>query len=126
MAADMAQGASRLNTDGVDNDRDVLVDELTSRDGRTKGTVKGAEKLDTLESGFRQKALRVVDRVTDEGYDVRVVWGRRSQEENQVLVEKGLASPTSKHLTGSAVDLINRANPYPNDPLTPYYLDLRR
>lgn len=63
--------------------------------------------------------------MVEEGYDVRVVWGRRTPEENEALVEKGLASPTSKHLTGNAVDLVNRANPYPNDPGNAYYIDLR-
>jgi RHS repeat-associated protein len=90
-----------------------------------RGSVKDADKLNTLRRGFRERATRVVNRMVDEGYDVRVVWGRRTPEENQVLVEKGLASPASKHLTGDAVDLINRADPYPDDPATRYYLDLR-
>jgi hypothetical protein len=87
--------------------------------------VKGAEKLDTLSLTCHEPASRVVDRMVDKGYDVRVVWGQRTPEENQILVEEGLASPTSKHLTGDAVDLINRANPYPSDRNNPYYLDLR-
>jgi hypothetical protein len=91
----------------------------------TTGSVRDAEKLDTLSATCREPAGRVVDRMVDDGYDVRVVWGRRTPEENEVLVEKGLASPTSQHLTGDAVDLINRANPYPNDRSNPYYLDLR-
>jgi RHS repeat-associated protein len=93
--------------------------------GHGVGSVRDAESLNTLEPGFREPATRVVDRMVDHGYDVRVVWGRRTQAENQVLVEQGLASPTSKHLTGEAVDLINRANPYPNDHNNAYYLHLR-
>jgi RHS repeat-associated protein len=89
------------------------------------GSVRDADKLDTLDPTFKGPATRVVDRMVAEGYNTRVVWGRRTPEENEVLVEKGLASPTSKHLDGLAVDLINRADPYPNDPQNSYYLDLR-
>jgi RHS repeat-associated protein len=93
--------------------------------GHQIGSVNDVDRLENLDPEFREPAKRVVERMVDKGHNMRVLWGRRTQAENQVLVERGTASPTSKHLTGEAVDLINRANPYPNDPNNAYYLDLR-
>jgi hypothetical protein len=75
---------------------------------------------------FREHARSVVTEMVNKGWDVRVLWGRRTKEENDVLVGRGTASATSKHLTGEAVDLIYRADPYPNDRNHPYYRDLEK
>lgn len=48
------------------------------------------------------------------GWNIRIVWGQRTKEENEVLVKKGVASRTSKHLSGEAVDLIDRKVGYSN------------
>jgi hypothetical protein len=83
-----------------------------------------AGKLNTLDPAFKPKAERVVDGMRRKGYRMRVVWGRRTQAENNALVAKGRASPNSKHLTGEAVDLINRDIGYSNNANEPYYKDL--
>jgi RHS repeat-associated protein len=89
-----------------------------------EGSVKDREKLDTLDKDFKTKADQVVDKMIEKGWDMRVVWGKRTKAENDELVKQGLASQTSKHLDGKAVDLINRKNPYPDDHDDPYYNDL--
>jgi hypothetical protein len=86
--------------------------------------VKGLDKLDTLDPAFKAKAEKLIEKMQEKGWDMRVVWGRRTQEENDALVEKGLASKTSKHLEGKGMDLINRADPYPDDHDNQYYKDM--
>lgn len=58
------------------------------------------------------------------GWNIRIVWGQRTKEENEVLVKKGVASRTSKHLSGEAVDLIDRKVGYSNNRNHKYYKDL--
>ena len=53
------------------------------------------------------------------------IWGRRTKEENDDLVQKGVASRNSEHLRAKAVDMINRDDPYPDDPQNAYYQDLK-
>ena len=89
-----------------------------------KPAVVGREKLDTLDPVFRTKAHRVVEKLRQKGWHLRLVWARRTQQENDELVTKGVASKHSKHLTGKALDLIDRHTGYTNDRNHKYYKDL--
>lgn len=83
-----------------------------------------AAKLNSLDPNFKPKAEKVVEQMRQKGWHLRVVWGRRTQVENDALVKQGRASPNSKHLTGEAVDLIDTRIGYSNNPNEPYYNDL--
>ena len=93
--------------------------------GKTVHTVLGVEKLDGLDAEFRKKAKKVVDAMQAKGWKLKILWGKRTKEENDKLVEAGTASKTSKHLSGKAVDLINRLDPYPADKNHQYYKDMK-
>ena len=84
------------------------------------------EKLSTLNADFRIKASIVVERLRDQGWHLRIVWGKRTKAENDALVAKGTASKTSKHLDGLAVDVIDTRVGYSNNRNHQYYLDLKR
>jgi hypothetical protein len=86
--------------------------------------VKDAGKLNSLDPNFKPKADTVVNNMRQRGWRMRVIWGRRTMAENDALVKKGQASPNSKHLTGEAVDIINRDIGYSNNPNEAYYKDL--
>lgn len=87
--------------------------------------VQGTEKLSTLNADFRIKAGMAVDKMRALGWHLRIVWGRRTKSENDALVAKGIASKTSKHLDGLAVDMIDTRVGYSNDRKHQYYLDLK-
>lgn len=76
------------------------------------GSIMSADKLTSLEAGFRQKVTKVLNKLKAKGYAMRIVWGKRSQEENNELVLQGLASPNSKHLEGKAIDVVLRKHGY--------------
>jgi hypothetical protein len=86
--------------------------------------VKDRDKLNTLDPKFREKAEQLVDKLQEMGWKLRIVWGRRTQEENDELVAQGVASRTSKHLEGKGLDIINRDDPYPNDRNNQFYKDV--
>ena len=90
-----------------------------------KHTVVGIEKLDGLEANFRIKAKKVIDKMQEEGWKLRIVWAKRTAAENDELVEKGVAKENSKHLVGKAVDLIDRVVGYSKDKSHKYYKDLK-
>lgn len=92
----------------------------------TKHPVRGIEKLQGLDPIFKMKAKRVIEKMQRKGWKLRVVWGKRTQKENDKLVKRGTASKTSKHLQGKAVDLINRVDPYSMRKDHPYYKDLEK
>lgn len=81
-------------------------------------------KLNDLDPEFKSKVLKIIKELEADGYSLRVVWGRRTQEENDKLVKKGMASKTSKHLHGKGVDLINRKIGYSTKKDEPYYKKL--
>ena len=83
------------------------------------------EKLNGLDSAFKLVADQIVEYMRDHGWRLRIVWGRRTIEENQVLVDSGTAKTNSKHLRGKAVDLIDRSVAYSNDRNHQYYKDLK-
>lgn len=68
----------------------------------------GLNKLDGLQLGFRQKLENVITDMEAKGWSIRVIWGKRTQQENMALVKKGVASKTSKHLDGKAADIVDR------------------
>lgn len=82
-------------------------------------------KLDTLAPGFKPTALEIIQEMQAHGWKLRVVWAKRTKAENDVLVAEGKASPTSKHLTGEAVDLIDRVVSYTDDRNHAYYKHLK-
>ena len=84
----------------------------------------GMEKLQGLNFAFSEKIRKVVADMEFKGWNIRVVWGKRTPQENMALVRKGYASRNSKHLTGLAVDLIDRNTGYSNDRNHKYYKDL--
>ncbi len=86
----------------------------------------GLEKLDTLDPAFAAKARHVVNEMEKLGWNIRIVWGVRSYEENRVLADAGLASKNSKHLTGRALDLIDQRLLYNFTPGHKYAQDLGR
>jgi hypothetical protein len=81
-------------------------------------------KLEDLEPFFKSKVRKLIIELESDGYSIRVVWGKRTKEENDRLHKKGHASRNSKHLEGLAVDLINRRIGYSENPQEPYYLKL--
>lgn len=83
-----------------------------------------SEKLQGLDPLFGDKVRKVVADLEFKGWKIRIVWGKRSHEENMALVKKGYASRNSKHLTGHAVDLVDRNTGYSNDRSHQYYRDL--
>ncbi|MFY9268868.1 MAG: M15 family metallopeptidase [Candidatus Manganitrophaceae bacterium] len=84
------------------------------------------EKLEGLNPVFKRKVENVIKKMEELGWRIRVVWGKRSQDENDALVKKKVASSKSKHLIGKAVDLIDRRIGYVDDPVHPFYKDLSR
>ena len=84
----------------------------------------GMEKLDNLDPLFRDKVKDVVHDMELKGWHLRIIWGVRTSEENMLLVQQGVASPSSKHLSGRAVDVIDRMVGYSLDKMHPYYRDL--
>ncbi len=84
----------------------------------------GMEKLIGLEPIFKRKVKNVVIGMENRGWNIRIVWGKRTKKENDELVTKGVASKTSKHLPGKAVDLIDRKVGYSINRNHPYYKNL--
>ena len=66
-------------------------------------------KLNSLQPNFAKKVRQVVCNMEKRGWRIRIVWGKRTKQENDALVRKGLASRHSKHLTGKACDLAERS-----------------
>ncbi len=93
---------------------------------KTKHAVLGIEKLNGLDTSFRIKARKVVEKMQAKGWRLRILWGRRTKKENDALVKKGRAKKTSKHLDGKALDLIDRNVAYTNDKNHEYYKDLEQ
>lgn len=83
-------------------------------------------KLNGLDATFQAKVLAVVSEMEKLGWHIRIVWGLRTKAENDALVSQGVASPTSKHLDGKAVDMIDTRVGYDNSPQHKYYQDLGR
>jgi len=81
---------------------------------KEKGTVSDKGKLDTIDSKFKSKVDKVFKELTDKGYNLRVVWGKRTLEQNNKLVAKGHAVKNSLHLKGLAVDFVERSIGYDN------------
>ncbi|RMG58732.1 MAG: M15 family peptidase [Gammaproteobacteria bacterium] len=84
----------------------------------------GIEKLYGLQPDFRTKVEKIIHEMEMRGWSIRIVWGARTYEENQRLVNKGVASPHSKHLLGKAVDLIDRKTGYTENRDHRFYKDL--
>lgn len=84
------------------------------------------DKLKGLDMLFADKVRKTVSELEFLGWNIRIVWGKRTLDENMALVKKGYASRNSKHLTGHAVDLIDRKTGYSNDRNHKYYKDLER
>jgi len=78
-------------------------------------------KLSDLDSQFKSKVIKIIRVLESEGYSLRVIWGKRTKEENDKLIKMGHASENSKHLDGKAVDLINRKIGYSENRNEPYY-----
>ena len=89
-----------------------------------KGTTIHRNKLNGLTANFRPKAEQVLDELNNKGYDLRIVWGKRTKQENDALVKQGKASKNSKHLTGEALDFINRIVGYDNANYPVYTADV--
>lgn len=87
--------------------------------------ILGMEKLLTCDPSFLPKARAVVLAMAGHGWNLRVVWCLRTFSENQELVLQGKASRDSLHLTGRALDLIDRAWLYDAPHNHPYYMQLR-
>ena len=79
-----------------------------------RDNVKDIDKLDGLSDEFRPRAEAVLKELSEQGHKLRVVWGKRTPEENQLLVDQGNASRNSLHLTGDALDFVNREIGYDN------------
>ena len=88
--------------------------------------VVGREKLAGLDNLFRARALKVIAFLQEKGWQLRIVWGRRTPAENEALVNQGLASLTSKHLDGKALDLIDRGVGYSPNRSHPFYKDMEQ
>lgn len=84
----------------------------------------GMNKLIGLDPIFKRKVKIIVREMEKRGWRIRIVWGKRSKVENDILVNKGVASRTSKHLSGKAVDLIDRKVGYSIKKNHQYYKDL--
>ena len=84
----------------------------------------GMEKMNGLNPAFKKKAMNVVKEMEKRGWKIRIVWGKRTKEENDVLVAKGKASRTSLHLEGKGLDLIDRVVGYTNNKSHKFYKDL--
>lgn len=82
-------------------------------------------KLNDLEPEFKSKVNKIIKELEADGFSLRVIWGKRTKEENDRLVEKGMASSESKHLHGKGVDLINRKIGYSEKRDEPYYKRLK-
>lgn len=82
-------------------------------------------KLNSLNPAFRIKIKRIVFELENRGWSIRIIWGKRTKQENDKLVQKGFASRRSKHLTGNAVDLIDRFVGYSNNKNHPFYKDMK-
>ena len=103
-------------------ERTLAFQEKSSQNGTSEDWRKNVgdiEKLESLSDEFRPKAIAVLRDLVGQGYKLRIVWGRRSQEENKDLVYKKVASKNSAHLIGNALDFVNRRIGYKNmnDPL---------
>ena len=84
----------------------------------------GMEKMVGLNPIFRKKAGNVVTEMEKRGWKIRIVWGKRTKQENDELVAKGMASRTSQHLHGKGLDLIDRIVGYTNNKSHKFYKDL--
>ena len=84
----------------------------------------GMEKLIGLEPSFKKQVEHIVVEMENRGWQIRIVWGKRTNQQNEDLVRKGVASRTSKHLFGKAVDLIDRNVGYSDNKLHKFYSDL--
>lgn len=82
------------------------------------------EKLLTLDPAFEPKARAVIVDMEKLGWKIRVVWGLRTQAENDALVKLRRASKTSLHLTGRALDIIDTTLLYNVAPGDKYGADL--
>ncbi|MEQ9437490.1 MAG: M15 family metallopeptidase [Cyclobacteriaceae bacterium] len=89
-----------------------------------EGSILGAPKLEGLDPDFKVKAQQVIKKMKAKGWNLRVVWAKRTKEENDDLVKKGFASKNSKHLDGKALDLIDRKVGYSADRNHEYYKHL--
>lgn len=87
--------------------------------------VKGAEKLMTLSPAFEPKARAVVAWLFGRGWNLNIKWCLRSIEENMALYHQGYAALNSKHLTGDAMDIIDRRVAYGGLSDHPYYRDVQ-
>ncbi|GIX22094.1 MAG: hypothetical protein KatS3mg121_0877 [Gammaproteobacteria bacterium] len=90
-----------------------------------KDNVKGIDKLDGLSDKLKPKAESVLKELSEKGYKLRVVWGKRTKAENDALVKEGLASKTSKHLTGDAMGFVNRKLGYDVEKGSDYLKNLK-
>lgn len=93
---------------------DQAREEAARRQRAFEENVGGKDKLEGLDPAFRKRAERVLTDLAAEGRKLRIVWGRRTPEQNQALVDRGMASPTSKHLSGEALDIVDRSIGYDN------------
>jgi hypothetical protein len=83
-----------------------------------------AEKVQTLDAAFRPLAEAVIRDMTAAGWHIRVVWGRRTQAENDSLLP--FSSRSSQHLHGRALDIIDERLLYNVAPGDKYSTDLER
>ncbi len=83
-----------------------------------------SEKLQTLDPTFRPLAEAVIRDMTAAGWHIRVVWGRRTQAENNSLLP--FSSSSSQHLQGRALDIIDERVLYHVMPGDQYATDLAR
>ncbi len=82
-------------------------------------------KFQKLEPSFRRKAQLVVSEMERRGWLIRLVWGLRTQEENDKLYQLKLASKNSQHLSGKALDLVDVRVGYTTNRNHPFYMDLK-
>jgi D-alanyl-D-alanine carboxypeptidase-like protein len=87
----------------------------------------GLEKLAILNKDFAEKAKKVIAILEHNQWPVIVVWGKRTTQENDVLVKQGVASKDSRHLYCEAVDVIynDKHEAYSNKHDHPYYMALK-
>ena len=110
-------GHPHVEDDGVPQEEE---DPENSKKSDWRDQVKDVDKLDTLSKDFRPKAEEVLKELVERDYELRIIWGKRTKEENEKLVDTGNAIENSKHLTGNALDFVNRDIGYRNE-LAPEY-----
>jgi len=81
-------------------------------------------KLIGLEPRFKKKVKHIVTEMENHGWRIRIVWVSEQRLKTIYLVNKGVASCSSKHLSGKAVDLIDRKVGYSIKKNHQYYKDL--